>query len=158
MRPPLLPKSSASARPPVSPTTSVVVPILEESAVAVGVPVEVSACTGASFGPQDFEKFIYPTMFVLHSFSGRRRAHDLQLCFDNFACLTSASIVVLSLDVVLGPRGDLLDGANRQFWRNRIRAGQVIGMVAGPPCETWSLARFLPDGPVPLRSVASPWI
>ena len=31
-------------------------------------------------------------------------------------------------------------------------------LLGGPPCETWSIARTLDDGPAVVRTVDSPWI
>ena len=32
------------------------------------------------------------------------------------------------------------------FWIDNILRRVVIGVLAGPPCETWSAARYLPEG------------
>lgn len=39
-----------------------------------------------------------------------------------------------------------------RFWMAQIGSGQICGMGGGPPCETYSAARLLADGPPPLRS------
>ena len=45
--------------------------------------------------------------------------------------------------------------------RDRLLAlvadGAFLAVVVSPPCETWSIARFLPGGPRPLRSAEAPW-
>ena len=33
----------------------------------------------------------------------------------------------------------------------------MLGFGGGPPCETWTAARFLPGGPPPVRSFEQPW-
>eukprot|EP00959_Pyramimonas_sp_CCMP1952_P468067 9492604-Pyramimonas_sp.AAC.1 len=43
-----------------------------------------------------------------------------------------------------------------------IREGYILGVVAAPPCETWSGARHVVldgdyQGPPPLRSATYPW-
>eukprot|EP00959_Pyramimonas_sp_CCMP1952_P295707 6185001-Pyramimonas_sp.AAC.1 len=43
-----------------------------------------------------------------------------------------------------------------------IREGYILGIVAAPPCETWSGARHVAldgdyQGPPPLRSATHPW-
>ncbi len=46
---------------------------------------------------------------------------------------------------------------NTGFGMKQIRDGRVIGQIVGPPFETRSVARFRPDGPPLLRTVAWPW-
>ena len=63
--------------------------------------------------------------------------------------------------------GDLLQPSTQTFWRTAIRDRIVVGLIGGPPCETWSQARersCLPgDGLSPvraprvLRTAATPW-
>ena len=43
----------------------------------------------------------------------------------------------------------------RSRWRSLAR--QVIDVSGGPPCETWSVARWLGGGPPPLSDRPSPW-
>ena len=53
-------------------------------------------------------------------------------------------LVVLSLDVVLNPvTADLRNPKATRHWLDRILQGQVCGLAAGPPCNTWSHARRL---------------
>eukprot|EP00959_Pyramimonas_sp_CCMP1952_P035414 742039-Pyramimonas_sp.AAC.1 len=58
--------------------------------------------------------------------------------------------------------GDLTRDEAIMLWTRLLRAGLVAAILGGPPCETWSIARFRPpmpraDGsvtrhpPVPLR-------
>lgn len=63
--------------------------------------------------------------------------------------------------------GDVTNPAIRDYWLQAIRDGWVIGMLAGPPCETWSRARSVPleqrsdssqiRGPRILRDVNHLW-
>ena len=39
---------------------------------------------------------------------------------------------------------------------HQIESGQICGMGGGPPCETFTAARLLGDGPPPLRSGSCP--
>ena len=63
---------------------------------------------------------------------------------------------------------DLTCAKQVQFWQVAIRSRRVAAMVGGPPCETFTAARFadLPTepgdmcparGPTPLRSRANLW-
>lgn len=52
--------------------------------------------------------------------------------------------------------GNLATSNATSWWLERIRAGQIIGTGGGPPCETFTAARFLPDGPRPLRTGSHP--
>ena len=56
----------------------------------------------------------------------------------------NANIIVLSIDVVLGPiSADLQSPTAVAGWKALILQGRVAALVAGPPCETWSRARAL---------------
>ena len=102
--------------------------------------------------------------FILHLFSGRRRRGDLQFYIDKLTSTCSAfNVFVISLDVVLSSVwGDLLNPTSRTFWLGAIRDRQVVAMIGGPPCETWSQAReraVAGDRRAPrvLRNGAAPW-
>ena len=71
---------------------------------------------------------------------------------------------MLSIDVILDALlGDMTSNRAVEFWVGQIRAGRVQGLLAGPPCETWSAVRYvlLTDephkSPPPLRSRTVPW-
>ena len=101
------------------------------------------------------------SLTFLHLFSGHRRAGDLQEAIENLAGEMSVTVKALSVDVVISLRyGDLLKTETLSTFVSAIKAGWVSGVVAGPPCETWSKARekALDEqrGPKPVRSVASP--
>eukprot|EP00438_Fugacium_kawagutii_P031183 Skav234743 [mRNA] locus=scaffold14:447879:448490:- [translate_table: standard] len=49
----------------------------------------------------------------------------------------------------------------RQFWRCFLADGCFLGLLAAPPCETWSVARWLSahrqdKGPPPVRDALNP--
>ena len=74
---------------------------------------------------------------------GQRRSQDLQYFLDNVLRKCRYPIVTLSLDVANDPvLGDLTNPESFARWARFIRAGQVLGVVGGPPCETWSVARM----------------
>ena len=71
------------------------------------------------------------------------------------------TIRMVSLDTAVHPDlGNLANGENYDHVRRLAQGGHLAGVLAGPPCETWSAARhiLLDDGagPRPLRSARSP--
>ena len=52
--------------------------------------------------------------------------------------------------------GNLACSSAFQLWMTQIRTGQVCGMGGGPPCETFTAAGLLEDGPPPLRAGSWP--
>lgn len=103
----------------------------------------------------------------LHVFSGRRRAGDLQFymekIFDSI-CQDGSILCVVSLDLVIDAEyGDVRRPDTQAFWKHGVAAGWVLGALCGPPCETWSQARFVEDplhpgrGPRPLRDRDHLW-
>jgi hypothetical protein len=96
-------------------------------------------------------------LFV-HFFSGFRRAGDLQDCIESHDIVGSDHIFCLSVDLCLAKEhSDLTDDHTKQFWIEKMKSGQVLGVGGGPSCETWSAARHSPNGPPPVRSVDCPW-
>lgn len=83
---------------------------------------------------------VMDTKYILIFFSGHRRWGDIAswvswLGIDN-------SIVPISVDIGLhAVYGDVYNG---QLWERLIRARKVVAAHGGPPCETYSLARWLP--------------
>ena len=75
------------------------------------------------------------------------------------------AVYCISVDIVNDAiLGDLTNVDVLAFWKRATASGQVIGIVAGPPCETWSAARFsfmpTPSNkrpPRPIRSIQHPW-
>eukprot|EP00435_Cladocopium_sp_Y103_P032071 s1097_g8.t1 len=104
----------------------------------------------------------------LHAFSGRRRPGDLQhyleSAFHRDADQGGLTLHVVSMDVVIDPCwGDARRKSTQRFWLEGVLAGYVLGGLCGPPCETWSQARFHEvqmesgRGPRPLRSADELW-
>ena len=81
--------------------------------------------------------------FIVHAFSGRRRAGDFQHFIDQAQQKYSDVIIfTISVDLMVDPIwGDVSKESVRQFWLQAVRQRQVVGAMAGPPCETWSQAR-----------------
>eukprot|EP00435_Cladocopium_sp_Y103_P033204 s1466_g8.t1 len=80
---------------------------------------------------------------VLHVYSGRRRCGDLQHYLDHFHDKTVSYVMhVVSMDIINDPiTGDAMNLETCTFWLRAIRAKHVLAMMAGPPCESWSIAR-----------------
>eukprot|EP00438_Fugacium_kawagutii_P006413 Skav224266 [mRNA] locus=scaffold2636:222766:224574:- [translate_table: standard] len=91
--------------------------------------------------------------FVLLLYSGHRRLNDMA------SWLTGASdLVPIPIDVAIDPiHGDVLGST---LWPRLVRARKVAAVHAGPPCETFSLARWIQTEsgfPRPLRARTHPW-
>ena len=103
----------------------------------------------------------------LHVFSGRRREGDLQFYMEKMfeeICLDGSVLCVVSLDLVIDANfGDVRRSETQRFWLHGVTSGWVVGALCGPPCETWSQARFVEDlsrpgkGPRPLRDRSELW-
>ena len=103
--------------------------------------------------------FARPTRVSLHLYSGRRRMGDLQHYLDLRSDL-AYDLHVVSLDVQVNPRtGDMTDTRKVDHWVTTVQRGIAVGMHAGPPCSTWSQARWNRNfpGPGPARSEEAPW-
>ncbi|CAK0826987.1 unnamed protein product [Prorocentrum cordatum] len=87
------------------------------------------------------------TRFFLEVFSGSGRLGR---------AVAAEGLPVLLWDICLGPEYDLLSPQKRGLIRSWVRSGLVIGIHIGTPCNTWSRARDIPPGPMPLRSDAFP--
>ena len=92
----------------------------------------------------DFTAFEKPVYVVLHLFSGRRRHEDLQCQLEWVTAHSDYTLMTLSLDITVdADLGDLSSSAAVRYWVTQVRGGRVVGAVAGPPCETWSVVRFM---------------
>lgn len=117
--------------------------------------------------PQSIPKPCSRERIFLHVFSGRRREGDLQFFMEQIfeqVCLDGTVLCVVSLDLIIDQEwGNVRKIATQEFWLHGVRAGWVCGALCGPPCETWSQARFAPShssserSPRPLRDWAELW-
>ena len=83
-----------------------------------------------------------PPVF-LHLDAGRRRVGDVQYYMDKMVPPENCILHVVSLDVVIDNIwGDAMAMPWRTSWLEAARAGYIVAFLAGPPCETWSRARF----------------
>ena len=97
----------------------------------------------------------------LHFFSGHIRVGDLQWWLEKVHTDLDSTIEVASIDIVISAEKCDLASRNQQAklltW---IRSGHIAGILIGPPCETWSVAReelIGTSGPRPVRSRTAPW-
>ena len=96
-------------------------------------------------------------LVFVHYFSGYRRSQDLHQVIEDTPLYGGTHIMVISVDMCMQKKdGNLATSKATSWWLERIRAGQIIGTGGGPPCETFTAARFLPDGPRPLRTGSHP--
>ena len=107
---------------------------------------------------------------LLHAFSGRRRPGDFQDFLDQ-AMVNRENFLVLtiSLDLIIDRRwGDISIPETRQYWVDAAREGLLLGILCGPPCNTWSRARGrdltspedtakVTSGPRVVRSASELW-
>eukprot|EP00438_Fugacium_kawagutii_P031230 Skav211061 [mRNA] locus=scaffold314:89953:93480:- [translate_table: standard] len=104
-------------------------------------------------------------LYILHLFSGRRRAGD---CHDWVEVLgpqifqdLNIRVKIVSVDTAVSGHGDLLGVGFRNAY-HLCRLGMVGLSLTGPPCETWTSARHLacperPSAPRPLRCRSRAW-
>ena len=98
------------------------------------------------------------SLVFVHFFSGYRRRGDLHEHLDHRFIAPSVEIFVISVDLCLQrEQGNLISPAAHAFWVKNIESGRIVGAGGGPPCETFSAARFQDDGPRALRSADFPW-
>eukprot|EP00435_Cladocopium_sp_Y103_P064932 s1362_g26.t1 len=103
------------------------------------------------------EIFIQSLVFV-HFYSGYRRPGDLQAQIEDHRVMEHVHLFCISIDICLAKeRSDLTDENTKRFWISQIRKGHLLGLGGGPPCESWTAARLLEDGPPPIRSGTHPW-
>ena len=101
--------------------------------------------------------------YYLVLFSGHRREDDIASCLHRLPSQGRRSIHPVCMDLCLDTtRCNLLDPKTQALWFHRLASGQVIGLHASPPCETFTDARWLEPPPNqykprPLRSLLQPW-
>ena len=105
--------------------------------------------------------------YIVHLYSGRRRPMDFHAAvgelLPKFAHL---DIRVLSIDTAVNPALNVHDTKLWSFLVGAARERRILGLLQGPPCETWTAARHsqqfdsegnLLRGPRPLRSTQDLW-
>eukprot|EP00435_Cladocopium_sp_Y103_P062615 s141_g24.t1 len=108
--------------------------------------------------------------YVVHLYSGRRREDDfhqfMQQLINSSTHAIASAIHVISIDTAISETMNVHSEKIWTFLLTAAQAGHILGYLLGPPCETWSSARFeqtfnedgLPlPGPRPLRDVEACW-
>lgn len=107
---------------------------------------------------REYARLHIKAVVIVHFFSGFRRFKDLHWCLEAEDWPGGLHVFVLSIDMCMQrSQADLATHRAIDFWIRCVRSGQVIAAGGGPPCESFSAARFLPDGPRPLRSHDEPY-
>ena len=101
---------------------------------------------------------------LLHAYAGRRRHGDFQFFLDIMAAKhPEMTIYTVPLDLVIDEQwGDVMSASTRAFWLDHARQGHILGFLAGPPCNTFSVARETElqegkKGPRVVRSAQELW-
>ena len=103
----------------------------------------------------------FKQILVAHLFSGRRRPDDFQEWATREVWADQRfGIVPLSVDIIFSEEwGNLSNPRTFSWFVDAVTSQQLVAILAGPPCETWSIARerglYADDGPKPLRSSSS---
>eukprot|EP00435_Cladocopium_sp_Y103_P019278 s2448_g4.t1 len=105
--------------------------------------------------------------YVVHMYSGRRRAGDFHAWVSQFLQVSHREdIYILSIDTAIHEDLNIHSPRLWTFLTKIARAGRILAMLLGPPCETWSGARFVElldltgqriRGPRPLRMADALW-
>lgn len=81
--------------------------------------------------------------FVLYLYAGHQRRGDVHAVCRRLAEKYHFKVTVLPLDVIYHHTlCDLLAPASQAFWCRVVASGLCLGILAAPPCETFSVARW----------------
>eukprot|EP00435_Cladocopium_sp_Y103_P026725 s1573_g6.t1 len=108
--------------------------------------------------------------YVVHLYAGRRREQDFHAYIAEFIQQSdgdwTAALHILSIDTAIDEKMNVHSDSLWGFLISAARTGRIVGYLLGPPCETWSSARFeeqvdnqgkLVKGPRPLRHAEACW-
>lgn len=127
------------------------------------------------YGPKDKSFPFYRSIagraiyLVVHLFSGRRRTLDFHDRLSKLVQLRPYDVNILSLDTAICKTHGNLASSSVTWSRLLVllEKGAISAGLAGPPCETYSAARYYEPSneekqderqwPRPLRDSASPW-
>ena len=98
------------------------------------------------------------TYRVLHLCSGYRRLGDVERWLRSRAEEENLQLEVWSIDLAVHPDMDFTKAEVVARIVSASRAGAFHAVIVGPPCSTWSRARFRKgNGPRILRTRSEPW-
>lgn len=105
----------------------------------------------------------YEQLVFVHLYSGYRREGDLQAWLETLDWSPKLRPIVVSVDIIVDrDTCNILDPGHRLRWFQFSQRGLIHGIMVGPPCETWSVARErfheTLSGPRPLRQRDLPWL
>eukprot|EP00438_Fugacium_kawagutii_P022544 Skav206054 [mRNA] locus=scaffold587:310380:319699:- [translate_table: standard] len=109
---------------------------------------------------REYARCHFKFFVVVHFFSGYRRDQDIHEVIDQQAVAAGVQVLTLSVDICMqrhAAAADLAKHSSSSWWLERVRSGQVVAAGGGPPCETFTAARYAEDGPRPVRSAAYPY-
>lgn len=96
----------------------------------------------------------YHQVVIAHLFSGRRRPGDFQSYAESARLPDGLSCLAISVDIIFSVTWGR---ETLELFLHAIHCGIILCMLAGPPCESWSIARLRggvhDDGPRPVRSI-----
>ena len=104
----------------------------------------------------------YAPLIFVSLCSGSRREEDPQWFMERQAAEAGLPVLCVSLDIAMDDvRGDVLSSSVKNQFIDWAMSGRLIGIIMGPPRETWTVARFLAIldmllPPRPLRGAATP--
>ena len=94
----------------------------------------------------------------LHLFSGHRRDGDLADWLSRTGQKYGVVVLTTCADKGYSDTWDFTKEKNREAVMAMLWSGHFDAVGGGPPCSTWSAARYAgDDGPPPLRSRLHPW-
>ena len=88
---------------------------------------------------------------VFHLFAGPEREGDLEAAVRALFLAADIPLLFVSIDLLRSGGWDLSNPHVFHLLMCLIEEGCVDVLVAGPPCSTWSVLRWYPGGPRPLR-------
>ena len=119
--------------------------------------------------PRQMPKTSNVPFYIVHLYSGRRRDGDFHSFMQGLidtGPFEPDTIILLSIDTAISDRMNVHSPELWRFLEAITNAGQVLALLLGPPCETWSSARFETHfdeagqplrGPRPLRGDLDCW-
>lgn len=96
-----------------------------------------TAAPAASSPPRDGRHFR-----VLHLFSGFKRPWDLEWWIATMAITSGLWVEIWSIDLAISPEFDLTADRFTTLIMKAISLGLFHMIMAAPPCNSWSMARW----------------